>query len=48
MVSGEINERAPAVQAPDQSGRVTFTGNLSDDLAPGTWNRILKQAGLKE
>ncbi len=29
-------------------GRVTIAGNLSDDLAPGTMNSILKQAGLKE
>ena len=29
-------------------GRVTIAGNPSDDLAPGTLNSILKQAGLKE
>ncbi|MEZ5891159.1 MAG: type II toxin-antitoxin system HicA family toxin [Xanthobacteraceae bacterium] len=29
-------------------GRVTIAGHLSDDLAPGTLNSILKQAGLKE
>lgn len=29
-------------------GRVTVAGKLSDDLAPGTLNSILKQAGLKE
>jgi predicted RNA binding protein YcfA (HicA-like mRNA interferase family) len=29
-------------------GRVTIAGKPSDDLAPGTWNSILKQAGLKE
>jgi predicted RNA binding protein YcfA (HicA-like mRNA interferase family) len=28
-------------------GRVTIAGKLSDDLAPGTVNSILKQAGLK-
>lgn len=28
-------------------GRVTVPGKLSDDLAPGTYNSILKQAGLK-
>jgi predicted RNA binding protein YcfA (HicA-like mRNA interferase family) len=32
---------------PQKPGRVTIAGNLSDDLAPGTWNSILKQAGLK-
>ena len=31
-----------------KSGRVTVAGKLSDDLAPGTLNSILKQAGLKE
>jgi predicted RNA binding protein YcfA (HicA-like mRNA interferase family) len=29
-------------------GRVTIAGKLSEDLAPGTWNSILKQAALKE
>jgi predicted RNA binding protein YcfA (HicA-like mRNA interferase family) len=29
-------------------GRVTIAGHLADDLAPGTLNSILKQAGLKE
>jgi len=33
---------------PRKPGRVTVAGNGSDDLAPGTWNSILKQAGLKE
>jgi predicted RNA binding protein YcfA (HicA-like mRNA interferase family) len=28
-------------------GLVTIPGKMSDDLAPGTWNSILKQAGLK-
>ena len=28
-------------------GRVTVPGKLSDELAPGTNNSILKQAGLK-
>jgi len=30
-----------------KKGLVTIPGNLSDDLAPGTFNSILKQAGLK-
>ena len=30
-----------------KAGRVTIAGQLSDDLAPGTYNSILKQAGLK-
>ena len=33
---------------PMKTGRVTIAGRLSDDLAPGTYNSILKQAGLKE
>ncbi len=30
-----------------KSGRVTVPGNLGDELAPGTLNSVLKQAGLK-
>jgi predicted RNA binding protein YcfA (HicA-like mRNA interferase family) len=33
---------------PQKPGRVTVAGKPSDDLAPGTFNSILKQAGLKE
>jgi predicted RNA binding protein YcfA (HicA-like mRNA interferase family) len=33
---------------PVKSGRVTVAGKLSDDLAPGTLNSIIKQAALKE
>ena len=33
---------------PNKPGRVTVAGKPSDDLAPGTRNSILKQAGLKE
>jgi predicted RNA binding protein YcfA (HicA-like mRNA interferase family) len=33
---------------PRKAGRVTIAGRPSDDLAPGTLNSILKQAGLKE
>ena len=33
---------------PRKPGRVTVAGKLSDDVAPGTLNSILKQAGLKE
>ncbi|NJM35558.1 MAG: type II toxin-antitoxin system HicA family toxin [Rhodomicrobium sp.] len=32
---------------PTKRGRVTIAGKLSQDLAPGTFNSILKQAGLK-
>lgn len=31
---------------PTKSGLVTVAGKLSDDLAKGTLNSILKQAGL--
>jgi len=31
-----------------KTGRVTGPGRPSDDLAPGTLNSILKQAGLKK
>lgn len=30
-----------------KSGLVTIAGNPNDELAPGTLNSILKQAGLK-
>jgi predicted RNA binding protein YcfA (HicA-like mRNA interferase family) len=33
---------------PTKPGRVTVSGNASDDLPPGTLHSILKQAGLKE
>jgi len=33
---------------PSKPGRVTIAGKPSDDLAPGTRNSIMKQAGLKE
>jgi predicted RNA binding protein YcfA (HicA-like mRNA interferase family) len=31
---------------PTKPGRVTLPGRPSDDLAPGTLNSVLKQAGL--
>ena len=33
---------------PIKKGLVTISGNLNDDIAKGTLNSILKQAGLKE
>jgi predicted RNA binding protein YcfA (HicA-like mRNA interferase family) len=33
---------------PAKPGRVTIAGKPSDDLAPGTFGSILKQAGLRE
>ena len=32
---------------PEKAGRVTVAGKPSDDVAPGTYNSILKQAGTK-
>lgn len=32
---------------PTKPGRVTLPGRPSDDLAPGTLNSVLKQAGLE-
>jgi predicted RNA binding protein YcfA (HicA-like mRNA interferase family) len=32
---------------PSKIGLVTVPGKLSDEVAPGTLNSILKQAGLK-
>ena len=32
---------------PKKPGRVTVAGKASYDLAPGTQNSIMKQAGLK-
>ena len=32
---------------PNKLGRVTVAGHEGDDVAPGTLNSILKQAGLK-
>jgi predicted RNA binding protein YcfA (HicA-like mRNA interferase family) len=29
-------------------GRVTIAGKLSDDIAPGTLNSVMKQAGMVE
>jgi predicted RNA binding protein YcfA (HicA-like mRNA interferase family) len=33
---------------PAKPGRVTIAGKPSDDMAPGTLNSVIKQAGLKE
>ncbi len=32
---------------PEKSGTVTVSGKPSDEVAPGTLNSIMKQAGLK-
>lgn len=33
---------------PEKPGRITVAGHPADDLAPGTVNSILKQAGRTE
>ena len=33
---------------PNKQGRVTVAGHPKDELAPGTLNSILRQAGLKD
>jgi len=33
---------------PDKKGLVTIAGKLNDDLAKGTLNSIIRQAGLKQ
>ncbi|MEO7869575.1 MAG: type II toxin-antitoxin system HicA family toxin [Candidatus Limnocylindria bacterium] len=35
-------------QHPTRAGTVTVAGPPSDDLPPGTWRSILRQAGLDE
>ena len=32
---------------PQKSGLITIAGQLSDEIAPGTLNSILKQGGYK-
>ena len=32
----------------NKPGRVTISGNLNDDIAPGTLNSVMKQAQIKE
>ena len=32
----------------EKKGLVTISGKKSDDIAPGTFNSVLKQAGLKK
>ena len=32
----------------EKPGTVTVAGKPADEVAPGTWNSIMKQAGLKK
>jgi predicted RNA binding protein YcfA (HicA-like mRNA interferase family) len=45
-----VSQRGSHLQLKHRTklGRVTVPGNPGDDLAAGTLNSILKQAGLKE
>jgi len=38
----------PPVQASSEAGTSEVAGRPKDDIAPGTLNSILKQAGLKD
>lgn len=33
---------------PGKPGKVTVAGKPGEDVAPGTWNSIMRQAGLKK
>jgi predicted RNA binding protein YcfA (HicA-like mRNA interferase family) len=48
MVPGCHAWVASAYKHAVKPGRVTIAGKPSDDMAPGTLNSVLKQAGLKE
>ncbi|MEE9167662.1 MAG: type II toxin-antitoxin system HicA family toxin [Candidatus Neomarinimicrobiota bacterium] len=43
-----IRTRGSHHQYPTKTGLVTIPGRPNDELAPGTLNNILKQAGLKK
>jgi predicted RNase H-like HicB family nuclease len=47
LEAGSYARQSSSVKHPIKPGRVTVPGNPNDDLAPGTLNSILKQAGLK-
>jgi predicted RNA binding protein YcfA (HicA-like mRNA interferase family) len=38
---------SPPVQASHKPGLVTIAGHPGDDMAPGTFNSVLKLAGLR-
>ncbi|HUQ37564.1 MAG TPA: type II toxin-antitoxin system HicA family toxin [Aestuariivirga sp.] len=44
----KVREVISMIKHPEKPGRVTVAGKMSDDMAPGTFNSIMKQAGLKE
>jgi hypothetical protein len=43
-----FNRAGRLVKHTTKLGRVTIAGKPSDEMAPGTLNSVLKQAGLKE
>ncbi len=50
MMGGILSYRKEVIynsNTPVKPGRVTIAGNPGDDIAPGTLNSVLKQAGLK-
>ena len=46
MVAQEGSHRQ--YKHPTKPGRITIAGHPKDDLAPGTQNSVLRQAGLKD
>jgi predicted RNA binding protein YcfA (HicA-like mRNA interferase family) len=48
MAAGADARQPSAVQHPSRKGLVTVAGKPGDDLAPGTLNSILKQAGVRK
>ncbi len=46
MVAQKVSHRQ--YKHPTKPGRVTVAGHPKDDLASGTLNSILRQAGLKD
>ncbi len=48
MVSRPYARKSSAIQTLTKPGLVTLPGKPGDDLAPGTLNSVLKQAGLKK
>jgi len=48
VVPGCNTRQSQQYKHATKPGRVTIAGKPSDDLAAGTLNSILKQAGLKE
>ena len=46
--SGAVRGSHRQFRHPDKPGTVTIAGKSGDDLPPGTWASVMKQAGLKK